>query len=93
MQPIAAAHGLLTKCRTKNYQNAANASADHNALTMQELINGGRASECAVLDGRQQVHQPVVVKVVVQVIRVPGRHVALGELGDDRHFPDEVSGK
>ena len=33
MQPIAAAHGLLTKCRTRKCQNAANASADQNALT------------------------------------------------------------
>ena len=46
-----------------------------------------------MLDGRQQVHQPVVVKVVVQVIGIPRRHVALGELGDDRHFPDEIGGE
>ena len=39
---------------------------------------------------RQQVHQPVVVKVVVQVVRVLRRHVALGELGHHRHFPHEI---
>ena len=42
----------------------------------EDLIGCWRAAERTVLSGRQQVHQPVVVEVVVQVIRIPRRHVA-----------------
>ena len=59
----------------------------------EDLIGCWRAAERTMLSGRQQVHQPVVVEVVVQVIRIPRRHVAFAELSDDGHLPDEIGGE
>lgn len=54
------------------------------------MVEPHRPAECAVLDGRQQVSQPVVVQRQVEVIGIARQHVALADLGDDRHRPDEI---
>ena len=93
MHAIAAAHGAADEVPDEEIPERRENQRRPECVDEEDLIGCWRAAERTMLSGRQQVHQPVVVEVVVQVIRIPRRHVAFAELSDDGHLPDEVGGE
>ena len=82
--------GAVDEMADEEVEESDEGEADRERVDEENLLDSDAPACRTMLHGGQQMHQPVVVQVVVDVVRIARRHVAFAHLRNNRHFPDEI---